>query len=152
MTSRVANISKGRVAAYAAIVQGASGSVVAIPLLTSGIVADDALMDYDTVEDLLAGATNENTTMTRKTLSSVTVTVNDTTNVASVDAADPSWTSGQMGGGAISKLCLAYSPAGAVDDGDLIPLVYLDASVTPDGNAWTYQFDAAGWYTASDPA
>ena len=92
--------------------------------------------------------------MGRKALSGVTVSVNDTTNVASATATDPSWTAGEMAGagGAVSKLCLAYSPAGASDDGDRIPLVYLDCAVTPDGNAFEYQFDAAGWYTASNPA
>lgn len=154
MASVVANISKGRVVSYAATVQGGSGTIHAIPLKSSGIVSDDALQDYDTVDALLAGATDENTTMGRKALSGVTVTVNDTTNVASVDATDPSWTSGEMAGagGGVAKLCLAYTPSGGSADTDRIPLVYLDCAVTPDGNAFTYVFDASGWYTSSNPA
>lgn len=148
--SAVANIAKGSVAYYATLAQGGTGAIIAIPLLAAGLPNDDTLADYDTVADLLAGAADENTTMTRKTLTGVTVTVNDTTNVRAVDSADPSWTAGQMAGGAVAMLCYAYDPnPGTGTDAELVPLVYLNCVVTPDGNAFTYQNAAAGWFTAA---
>lgn len=148
--SAVANIAKGAVAAYAATVQGGSGAIIAIPLLAENLPNEDTLADYDTVADLLAGPADENTTMGRKTLTGVTVTTNDTTNARAVDSDDPAWTSGQMGGGAVGKLCYAYDPnVGSGTDAELVPLVYLDCAVTPDGNAFTYANAAGGWYTAT---
>jgi hypothetical protein len=148
--SVVANISKGSVASYAALAQAATGSIVVVPLLAANLPAEDTLADYDTVADLLAGPADENTTMGRKTLTGVTVAVNDTSNTRSVDSGDPSWTSGQMGGGAVAKLCYAYDPnPGSGTDAELVPLVYLDCTVTPDGNQFTYVHAANGWFTAS---
>ncbi|WP_431935802.1 hypothetical protein [Micromonospora sp. RP3T] len=148
--SVVANIAKGAVAAYAAQAQASVGAILAIPLLASGLPTEDTLADYTTVADLLAGAADENTTMGRKTLTGVTVSTNNTTNSRAVDSGDPSWTSGQMGGGAVAKLCYAYDPnPGSGTDAELVPLVYLDCAVTPDGNAFTYANAAAGWYSAT---
>jgi hypothetical protein len=150
VASIVPNISKGKVA-YLAGLPGTNDAIIAVPLLASGIASDATLKDFDTLAAILAGTSDENTTMGRKTLTGVTVTVDDTTDQAKVDSDDPAWTSGEMGGGAVAKLVYCYDPdtTGGTDS-DLIPLVILDCVVTPDGNAFTYQNASGGWYTASD--
>lgn len=151
MAAVVPNIAKGRVASLAAL-PATNDAIIAVPIKTSGLPTDEQFRDLDHLTAILAVGT-ENTTMTRKTLTSVTVTVDDSANETRVDADDVSWTAGQMasGGGAVSKLVLCYDPdtTGGTDS-DLIPLVALDMVVTPDGNAFTYQFAANGWYAATE--
>lgn len=151
MGNLVPNIAKGRVA-HLATLPATNDAIIVVPILTAGNPTDAQCKDADTLAAILAiGA--ENTTMTRKTLSTVTVTVEDTADEARVDADDPTWTSGQMAGagGAISRLVYCYDPdTTGGDDTALIPLAVLDCVVTPDGNAFTFQHDAAGWYAATD--
>ena len=147
MTDTVANIAKGKVAYYAGL-PAANDALKAIPLETTGLEADGTLQDYDTVAALLAGASNEQTTMGRKTLASVTVTVDDTNDRVDVDCADPTWTAAT--GNAISAIVICYDPdTTAGTDADLVPLVKLDAAATPAGGDITYQVAAGGFYRAS---
>jgi len=91
MADLVFNIAKGKVAYYAGL-PAAADALIAIPLETSGLETDAVLRDKDTFADVVAGTTNEQTTMGRKTLASVTVTVDDTNDRVDVDAADITWT------------------------------------------------------------
>lgn len=142
MADIVANVAKGRIAAYASLT-AANDALIVIPLETTGLVSDATLRDYDTVSDMLAGATNEQTTMGRKTVTSATVTVNDTTDTVDIDIADQTWTGAT--GNAISKLCIAYDPdTTGGTDADLVPLGYYDFVATPDGTNLTAQFHATG--------
>jgi hypothetical protein len=128
----VFNIAKGKVAYYAGL-PAASDALIAIPIEASGVESDATLRDYDTVADLLAAANNEQSTMGRKTLASVTVTVDDTNDRADVDSADITWSAAT--GNAISDVLICYDPdTGAGTDADLIPLTWHDFSVTPDGS------------------
>ena len=149
MGNFVFNIAKGKVAHYASL-PAANDALVAVPIETTGIESDAILQDYDNLSALLAGPSNEQTTtMSRKTLASVTVTVNDTDNRVEVDCADPTWVT-PAAGNAVSKLIVCYDPdTTAGTDADLIPLVGLDFVVTPSGVDITYQVAAGGFYQAS---
>lgn len=147
MADFVFNIAKGRVAELA-LLGAAADALVAIPLETAGLETDAVLRDKDTFADVVSGATNEQTTLGRKTLASVTVATDDTGDKQSVDCADIVWTSGS--GNAASKLVICYdSDTGAGTDANLIPLVALDFVVTPVGTDITYQVNAAGFFQAS---
>jgi hypothetical protein len=143
----VFNIAKGKAAYYAGL-PASDDALIAVPIETSGIEADATLQDYDTLSALLAAANNEQSTMGRKTLGSVTVTVDDTNNRTDVDAADITWTAAS--GNAVSGLVICYDPdTTGGTDADLIPLVKLDFVATPDGNDLVFSFNSAGFYRAS---
>ena len=147
MADIVFNIAKGRVA-YLASLPAASDAFIAVPIETSGIVSDATMIDYDDLNALLAGASNEQTTMGRKTLASVTVTTDDTNDRVDVDAADITWTAAT--GNAISAIVICYDgDTGAGTDANIIPLVKLDCALTPDGSDFTAQFNSAGFFRAS---
>ena len=79
-----------------------------VPIETSGIVLDATMKDYDDLAALLAGASNEQSTMGRKTITSTTPTVDDTNDRLDVDIADITWTAAT--GDAISALVICYDP------------------------------------------
>jgi hypothetical protein len=71
MANIVFNIAKGRVVEYYNRVKGndpANSALIIMPLETSGLEADSVLIDKDDFAALVSGATNEQTTMGRKTL------------------------------------------------------------------------------------
>ncbi|MFG3051890.1 hypothetical protein ACGFZP_13195 [Kitasatospora sp. NPDC048239] len=132
MANLVFNVALGRVAAYASL-PATNDALIAVPIETSGIVSDATMRDYDDLSTLLAGASNEQTTMGRKTLASVTVTVDDTNDRVAVDCADITWTAAT--GNAVSALVICYDPDTTTGtDSDLVPLVKLDFALTPDGS------------------
>ncbi|MFG2748025.1 hypothetical protein [Streptomyces xanthophaeus] len=148
MGNIVFNQALGRVAHLAAL-PAANDALVMVALESSGLVADATMRDYDTLSDLLAGASNEQTTVGRKTLASVSVTVNDTDNRVDVDAADVTWTAPT--GNAIGAVVICYDPdTTGGTDGDLIPLTKHDVSWTPDGNDFTLTI--ADFFRASSSA
>lgn len=132
MADIVANISLAKWGYYAGLPAAADAFIV-IPLETTGLVSDATLKDYDDVGTMLAGATNEQSTLGRKTVTSITVTVDDTNDRLDVTFADQTWTAGS--GNPISKLCLAYDgDTGAGTDTNIAPISYHDFVVTPDGS------------------
>jgi len=133
--SFVFNIALGKVAYYASL-PAANDGLVLIPLETSGLETDAVLRDKDDFAAVVAGTTNEQTTVTRKALTSVTVTVDDTNDRVAVDAADVVYTAPT--GNAISAFVVCYDPDTTTGtDADLIPLTKHDLSWTPDGNNFT---------------
>jgi hypothetical protein len=129
------NISLGRVAAYAALPEVADGLVL-VPLEASGLVSDATMRDYDTLADILAGATNEQTTIGRKALTGVTVTVNDTLDRVEIDAADVVWTTPT--GAAVGAAVICYdADTGSGTDSALVPMAKLDLAWSPDGTTFT---------------
>lgn len=147
MANWVANIAKGKFAYYGTL-PATNDAIIVVPLETSGLEADATAKDYDTLSALLAGSSNEQTTMGRKTAASVTVTVDDSGDSVALDCADITWTAAT--GNAISKLLFCYDPdTTGGTDADLIPLVALDFTITPDGSDVTAQINAAGIATAS---
>jgi ABC-type transport system substrate-binding protein len=131
----VFNIALGRLAYYASLPL-TNDALIMVPIETSGIVADSTMRDYDDLSTLLAGASNEQTTMGRKTLSSVTSAVDDTNDRWNMDAADVTWTAAS--GNAISAVVICYDPDTTTGtDSDLIPLTKHDVTMTPDGSDFT---------------
>jgi hypothetical protein len=140
MANIVFNIAKGRVAELYDRVKGndpSTAALILIPIETSGLEADAALIDSDTVAEVLDGATNEQTTMGRKTLTD--------SELAAVPAPDDAndrnerslpqvtWTGAT--GNPISKILVAYDAnTGAGDDTNLVPLCMFDFAITPDGS------------------
>lgn len=134
MADFVFNISKGEVKAYAKL-PAASDALILIPIESSGIEADETLKDYDDISALLAGSSNEQTTFGRKTITSVTITVDDTggNNKVTIDTADQVWAT--SAGNAIGALVFAYDgDTGAGTDANLTPLTKHDWAITPDGS------------------
>jgi hypothetical protein len=132
MGNIVFNVSLGRVASLAAL-PAANDGLVAVPIETTGIVGDATMRDYHDLQTLLAGASNEQTTMGRKTLSGVTVTVDDTNDRVALDSADIVWTGAT--GNPISAIVICYDPDTTTGtDADLIPLTKHDFAITPDGS------------------
>lgn len=154
MADFVFNIAKGKVHQYCENVDGgspANSRLKVIPIETSGIETDATLKDYDTLSALLAGTSNEQSTMGRKTLTStdVTITVDDTNDRVDIDLSDITWTGAT--GNAISALVVVYCPDGVTPGADttFIPLTKHDFVVTPDGSDITAQIAAAGFFRAS---
>ncbi len=135
MATIVFNVALGRLAYYASL-PAANDGLVLIPLESSGLEADSVLRDKDDFAAVVAGATNEQTTVGRKPLASVTVTVDDTNDRVALDAADVVWSSPT--GNAIGAVVICYDPDTTTGtDSDLIPLTKHDLSWTPDGNNFT---------------
>ncbi len=132
MADFVFNIAKGQTAYYASL-PAANDALIVIPVLAAGVEADATLRDLDTVTQVFAGATDEQTTMGRKTITSVTVTVDDANDRVAIDTADVVWTAAT--GGAVSDLVLAYdNDTTGGTDANLVPLSMHDFAITPDGS------------------
>ena len=126
------NVALGRVAHYASL-PAANDGLVLIALESSGLETDSVLRDKDTFADVVSGTTNEQTTVGRKALSSITVTVDDTNDRVAVDAGDVIWTAPT--GNAVGAVVVCYDPdTTSGTDADLIPLTKHDLAWTPDGN------------------
>lgn len=146
MANFVFNIAKGR-HGHLATLPGTNDALVAVPLETSGLESDAALKDKDTLADVLAGATNEQTTMGRKVLTFVTSAVDDAADTWIVDAADFSWVAAS--GNTVSKIVVCYDPdTTGGTDADLIPLYAYDVSITPAGDV-NVTVNASGLAVAS---
>lgn len=152
MADIVFNIAKGKIAYYAGL-PATNDALIAVAL-KSGQDADATLVDYDTLAAVLAGANNHEcdfTNYARQTLSSVTVTVDDTNDRVDIDAADftiaaAGGTTNNTGG----KWLICYDPDTTTGtDADLVPLVALDAAFTTDGSDYTFSFAASGFARAS---
>lgn len=139
MANIVFNIGAGRVVELYNRVKSSdptNSALILVPLETTGLEADAVLKDKDDLAAVLSGATNEQTTMGRKTLTDADLAalpapddVNDR-----YDVSLPSVTWSGATGNAISKLLVCYdddTTGGA--DSDIIPLCMFDAAVTPDG-------------------
>ncbi|MFE9921563.1 hypothetical protein ACFYQA_08270 [Streptomyces sp. NPDC005774] len=129
------NVALGRTAYYASL-PAASDGLVMVPLEAAGLVDDATMRDYDDLQALLAGASNEQTGMGRKPLTGVTATVDDTNDRVNLDAADVTWTAAT--GAPIGAVVICYDPdTTGGTDADLIPLTKHDVSMTPDGSDFT---------------
>jgi len=147
VTDFVFNVAKGRTAYYASL-PAANDALIVVPLEATGLEGDATLKDYDNLGALLAGASNEQTTMGRKTLSTVTVTVDDANDWVDIDAADPVWSAAT--GNAVGAIVVCYDPdTTAGDDTTLIPLSKHDFAVTPNGGDITAVLASGGFQRAS---
>lgn len=152
MGNVVSNLGKGRTAYYSTL-PAANDALILLLLKASGLEADGTLVDYDDVAALLAAANDEAdfTNYGRKTITSVTVTVDDTNDRVDVDIADQTWTAaGGAANNSLGKAVIAYDPdtTGGTDSA-LIPLTYHDFVATTDGNDLVAVVATAGFYRAS---
>lgn len=147
MADLIFNIAKGR-HGHLATLPASDDALIAVPLETTGLESDATLKDYDTLSALLAGASNEQTTMGRKTLTGVSSAVDDTGDLWKVDADNAIWTAAT--GNAVSKLVVCYDPdTTGGTDADLVPLYAFDFAVTPAGGDITAAFNASGLATST---
>jgi len=154
MANVVFNIAHGRIVELYARVKSndpANSALILIPIETSGLESDAVLIDKDDVTALLAGATNEQTTMGRKTLTDSDLAAlpapDDTNDRYEVSLPTVTWT--LPTGNAISKIVVAYdSDTTSGTDANIIPLTMFDAPLTPDG-ANDYQLTTGVFFRAS---
>jgi hypothetical protein len=148
MADLVFNSVKGKVRYYTEL-PAANDALIVVPIEATGIETDATLKDYDDLAALLAGSSNEQTTLGRKTVTtSITATVDDTNDRVDVDMLDVTWSA--TAGNAIAAVLICYDPdtTGGTDS-TIIPLVKLDCTMTPDGTDFTAVFNAAGFYRAA---
>jgi hypothetical protein len=140
MANIVFNIAKGRVVEYYNRVKSndpTNAALILVPIETSGLESDATLIDKDDLAAVLSGATNEQTTMGRKTLTDSDLVAlpapDDTNDRYEVALPAVTWTAAT--GNAISKILVCYDPdtTGGTDSA-IIPLTMFDAAATPDGN------------------
>ncbi|MFI1371361.1 hypothetical protein ACH4UY_05025 [Streptomyces longwoodensis] len=149
MATIVFNTALGRVASLAAL-PAVNDGLVLIALEASGLETDAVLRDKDDFASLVAGATNEQTTVGRKPLAGVTVTVDDTADRVSIAASNVTWTSPT--GNPVGAVVICYDPDTTTGtDADLIPLTKHDVAWTPDGNSFTLNV-SGDFYRASSTA
>lgn len=129
----VFNIAKGKIAYYAGL-PATNDQLILVWLKNTGLESDAVLKDYDSLGAILAGTNDECdfTGYTRRTLASVTVSVDDTGDKVVIDCADPaSYTNtgaAQVSGAAI--VCYDPDTTGGTD-ADLIPLFQTLGGATP---------------------
>lgn len=155
MADQVLNIALGRVHELAIRVNGndpTNSEFVVALIAASGIESDAVLKDKNDLADFVAGTTNEatNTGYARKSITTVTIDVDDTNNWVDVDIADQTWTGlANDGTGAVSDLIVCYdNDSTGGTDANIVVMTMHDFAVTPDGSDVTAQFDAEGFFRA----
>jgi hypothetical protein len=139
MSNIVFNIAKGRVTELYSRVKSndpANSALILVPIETSGLEADSVLIDKDDLAAVLAGTTNEQTTMGRKTLTDSDLSAlpapDDTNDRYDISLPTVTWTAAS--GNAISKLLVCYdSDTTGGADSAIIPLTMFDFAITPSG-------------------
>lgn len=139
MANIVFNIAKGRVVELYNRVKSndpANSALILVPIETSGLESDATLLDKDDLAAVLSGATNEQTTMGRKTLTDSDLASlpapDDTNDRYDVSLPTTTWTAAS--GNAISKILVCYdSDTTGGADSAIIPLTMFDFAMTPSG-------------------
>jgi hypothetical protein len=139
MASIVFNIAKGRIVELYNRVENndpSNSAFVLVPIETAGLETDAVLIDVDTLTALVAGTTNEQTTMGRKTLTDVDLAAlpapDDTNDRYSLNLPSVTWTA--AAGNAISKIAVCYdNDTTGGTDANIIPLTMFDFVMTPSG-------------------
>lgn len=147
MADFVFNAAKGKETYYLGL-PALNDALVIVPIEASGIEADATLRDYTNLNSLLAGASNEQTTMGRKTVTAATVSTDNTNDWVTVAIANVTWSLAT--GNAIAAIVICYDPdVTAGTDADLIPLTKHDFSVTPNGGDITAAAPVGGFLKVS---
>lgn len=153
------NISKGRVAEYAARVNANDpANSVLVWSLWNMTATDAANRDLDTVAAVEAQGTNAeltsgtNANYVRKVLtdaSGITVTVDDTNDWVDIDCPDQTWTA--LGAGtAVNHAMAAYdSDSTGGTDANQVPISQHAVAITPDGSDVTLVMATGGFYRSS---
>lgn len=144
MADFVFNISKGKVAELCENVGTGSAALIVVPFGgTDTIDKDD-----DTLTVVKTHAT-ENTDLGRKTITSVTVAVDDTGDKMTVDMDDITWSSATSSDDVLCLVICYDANTGSGDDDDVVPLTHHDFTASPDGNDITVTIPSGGFYSAS---
>lgn len=141
------NAARGRTAYYADI-PDASGAWIAVLIQASGMEADAAMADHDTLAALLAANTEATfTNYSRQTLTTVTPTVDDTNDVVDIDCDDVTFSSaGGASNNTLGKVVFCYDPdTTGGTDADIIPQYAWEYSVTTDGSTLLIQPPTGGF-------
>lgn len=150
MANGIFNIARGKIAYYGGL-PAASDALVFV-LLKTVPDADATLADHDTLAAVLASNTEADfTNYARKSITSVTVTVDDVNDRTDVDVADQTWNSaGGTTDNTLVKLVVGYDPdtAGGTD-ADIIPLTHHDFAVTTDGSDVVAQISSSGFWRSA---
>ncbi len=139
MANFVFNIAKGRVIELYNRVENndpGNAAIILVPIETAGLEADATLIDVDTLAALIAGTTNEQITMGRKTLTDVDLAAlpapTDASDYYEVSLPTTTWVSAT--GNAINKIAVCYDSDTTVGtDANIIPLTMFDFAQTPSG-------------------
>ena len=139
MSNITFNVAKGRVVELYNRVKSndpTNAAIILVPIETSGLEADATLIDADTLAALLSGATNEQTTMGRKTLTDADLAAlpapDDSNDRYDISLPTTTWTAAS--GNAISKIAVCYdSDTTGGTDSNIIPLTMFDFAQTPSG-------------------
>lgn len=146
MADQVMNIAKGRFVHYATL-PAANDAFIVVLLQDTGLDADDVLNNFDDLAALLAANTEADfTNYARKTITSITVTIDDTNNWVDVDFGDQTFTNaGGATDNTILKVLVCYDPdtTGGTDS-SIVPVSHHDVNIVTDGNSFTIQLAAAG--------
>ena len=147
MANVIFNIAKGRIASLAAL-PAANDALIVVPLESAGLVSDATMIDYATLDAILTGPSNEQTTMGRKTATGVTVTVDNANDRVDIDMNDITWIGAT--GNQVGALVVCYDPdTTGGTDADLIPMSKHDFVVTPNTGDITGQVAVGGFERAS---
>lgn len=139
MAAIVANVSKGRAVEFYSRVESADPAncaLILVPIETVGLEADAVLIDKADLDAWLTGATNEQTSMGRKTLTAAELDAlpapDNTNDRYEISLPTVTWTAAT--GNQISKILVCYdSDTTAGTDADIIPIGQFDFVVTPNG-------------------
>lgn len=113
-------------------------------LEAASIETDATLKDYDDLSALLAGTSNEQTTLGRKTISSsITVTVDDTNDRVDIAIPDQVYTAAAGNATGAVLFCYDGDTTGGTDS-NIVPMSKHDFTTTPDGSDLTVDVPAAG--------
>jgi hypothetical protein len=140
MANIVFNIAKGRVVELYNRVKSndpANSAIILVPIETTGLETDAVLIDKDDLAALVAGATNEQTTMGRKVLTDVELAAlpapDDTNDRFDISLPTTTWVGAT--GNPISKIVVCYDgDTTSGTDANIIPLCMFDFAQTPSGS------------------
>ncbi len=139
MSNITFNVAKGKVNEYYDRVKNndpANSALILVPIETSGLESDATLIDKDDLAAVLSGATNEQTTMGRKTLTDADLSSGSPTDASDYNGRSlPTVTWTGATGNAISKIlvCFDSDTTGGADSA-IVPLTLFDFAITPDGS------------------
>jgi hypothetical protein len=152
MSDFIFNIAKGKIKTYAELAL-TNDALVFVLVKSSGLEADSTLKDYDDLSALLAGTTDECdfTNYARKTLTSATITVDDTNDRVDIDVVDLTWTSaGGATNNTVGALIVCYdNDTTTGTDSAIVPISKHDLTFTTDGTDQTVVINAAGLLRAA---
>jgi hypothetical protein len=127
-------------------------NIVVVLLQSSGLQADATLNNYSTLSTLLASNTEASFTNYARIFltntSGITVSVNTSTGVTTVDIPDQVW---NAAGGAVNNtlgaLLTCYRPTSVAPDSGILPLTKHDFAVTTTGGTLTAAVPSIGTAT-----